>query len=160
MTLHCLEEVAAAFNNTWYFLNLKQWPLVSIKPLFDVNVSLLISALAPLCPKPTPPVGAVANHFGTVVASYICGFLPWTFLALFDFISPKWKTVLDTSRRLPPHFLFHISRGFCKRLRCGARNSRRLQGDDDCYHCYAAHCSPSGTYSLGPGSTACLRQLV
>lgn len=61
-----------------------------------VSVSLLIHALTPLCPKPTPPIETAANHIGTVITGYVCGFLPCGFFALFDIISAKWKSVRET----------------------------------------------------------------
>lgn len=43
-------------------------------------------------------MGVSANHVATVVTGYVCGFLTWGFVFLFDFISAKWKT-LNVTRR-------------------------------------------------------------
>lgn len=75
--------------------------LISAVSSSNVNATLLLDALTPLCPGPfTPPslVQVVSNHQATIVAAYVCGFMPWGFLVLLDFISPKFKSVRQTRR--------------------------------------------------------------
>lgn len=69
------------------------------------NVSLLINALNPLCPKPPLYAEVLANHAVIVVIGYACGFLPGDFLALFDFISANWRTVHATRHAGHLHLL-------------------------------------------------------
>ena len=57
-----------------------------------MDASLLIEALSEFCPDP------VAENPWPIAFSYVCGFMPWAFLALFDFISPKWNSIRHDRR--------------------------------------------------------------
>ena len=62
----------------------------------NVNSTLLIQAFAHLCLTKPPQTPVIADYWVTILTAYSLGFVPWAFLVLFDFISPKWKSIRRT----------------------------------------------------------------